>query len=234
MDGQPQPLLSVRGDARLVVPPDYAVLHGQLSATRDSKAEALREVATVLDQLRTDLAGLGGTPRSLDSERDPLTWVAHGATTHPEHDERKGRTGRMVAAVFLELSVRDFGLLAALGSLLSTREPLQLHQVSWHVDWDNPAWPRVRADAIKAAIRTGHDYAAALGSSLSGVVHIADSGLLGGDGSGARLMAAGAMRRPYLEPDSPSLDPVPQELSAVVEARFTLAGVNLASFTGSA
>jgi hypothetical protein len=29
------------------------------------------------------------------------------------------------------------------------------------------------------------------------------------------------------EPDAPSLDPVPQELAAVVEARFTAGGVSL-------
>jgi hypothetical protein len=49
------------------------------------------------------------------------------------------------------------------------------------VDWDNPAWPDVRAGAIQAAIAKGHDYAAALGGSLRTVEQIADAGLLGGD-----------------------------------------------------
>jgi uncharacterized protein YggE len=49
------------------------------------------------------------------------------------------------------------------------------------VDWDNPAWPQVRAAAISAAIGKARDYAAALGAALRHVEHIADAGLLGGD-----------------------------------------------------
>jgi len=33
------------------------------------------------------------------------------------------------------------------------------------------------------------------------------------------------------EPDAPSLDPVPQELVAIIEARFTASGVSLAAPT---
>ncbi len=53
--------------------------------------------------------------------------------------------------------------------------------MTWHVDWDNPAWPQVRAAAIGAAIHKARDYAAALGARLRQVEHIADAGLLGGD-----------------------------------------------------
>lgn len=103
-------------------------------------------------------------------------------------------------------------------------------QVSWHVDWDNPAWPEVRAAAIQAAIRKGRDYAAALGGSLLNVEHIADVGLLGGGETGryrftsatATLAASGGA-----EPGTPSLDPVPQELTATIEARFTATGVSV-------
>jgi uncharacterized protein YggE len=107
-----------------------------------------------------------------------------------------------------------------------------VYQVDWNVDWDNPAWPQVRAAAIQAAIRKGHDYAAALGGSLQSVEHIADAGLLGDSGDGgsfrfsgraSRAMAAGAGGGS----DAPSLDPVPQELAATIEARFTATGVAL-------
>ena len=40
----------------------------------------------------------------------------------------------------------------------------------------------MRVDAIRAAIAKGRDYAAALGGRLSAVEHIADPGLIGGDG----------------------------------------------------
>ena len=102
-------------------------------------------------------------------------------------------------------------------------------QVSWHVDWDNPGWHDVRAAAIQDAIGKGRDYAAALAGTLRGVQHIADAGLLGTDNAPPRFMggAARAFSAGGGEPDTPSLDPVPQELTAIIEARLTADGVSL-------
>ena len=130
------------------------------------------------------------------------------------------------------VAVRAFELLDALGAVLADREMVTVQGVTWHVDWDNPAWPLVRADAVQAAIGKGRDYAAALGGTLRGVEHIADAGLLGGDASqfgftGGSRVTARAASRGGGEPDAPSLDPVPQELAAVIEARFTADGVSL-------
>jgi uncharacterized protein YggE len=113
--------------------------------------------------------------------------------------------------------------------LASAHEAVSVHHVDWQVDWDNPAWPDVRAAAIQAAIAKGHDYAAALGGSLRTVEQIADAGLLGGGNPEYRFSAG---RTAYAaaaggESDAPSLDPVPQELVAIIEARFTAGGVSL-------
>ena len=72
-------------------------------------------------------------------------------------------TGQVTAAVAVMIGVRDFGLLDALGGVLAAREAVTVHEVTWHVHWDNPAWPGVRAAAVQAAIAEGRDYAAALG-----------------------------------------------------------------------
>lgn len=130
------------------------------------------------------------------------------------------------------IAVRAFELMDGLGAVLAVREAVTVDEVSWHVDWDNPAWPGVRADAVQAAIAKGRDYAAALGGSLRGVEHIADAGLLNGGGAPSGFAGHRAMTRAAslggAEPDAPSLDPVPQELAAVIEARFTADGVSLA------
>ncbi len=228
------PFLSVRGDARLTVPPDYVILAGAIELSRGSKAAAVRAAAASLDRLTADLTALGAVALTVETERRPLTWSARSATTRVErdHDKKTGRyepTGQVIATVTVLITVRAFGTLDALGAVLAGHEALSVHEVGWHVDWDNPAWPQVRAAAIQAAIRKGRDYAAALGGSLHHVEHIADAGLLGDDSaqyrttSGARAMSAmgGA------EPDAPSLDPVPQELTATIEARFTATGVSL-------
>jgi hypothetical protein len=57
--------------------------------------------------------------------------------------------------------------------------------------------------------------------------------LLGGSGDGAIAFRSTSARMALPaggdsgEPDAPSLDPVPQELSATIEARFTATGVSL-------
>lgn len=221
-------LLSVRGEARATVTPDFGVLNGVLRATQDTKPEALEVAAAGLSRLTGELGSLGGVPLTVGSERRPLSWSAYSATTELEHEhDQTGRyrsTGRIIASVALQLVVRDFGLLDRLSGVLATHAALSVHHVAWDVDPDNPSWPQVRAAAIRAAIDKGRDYAAALGGSLSRVEHIADVGLLGGEAipygragfASARLSAesAGGM------PDTPSHDPVPQELIAIIDARF--------------
>jgi uncharacterized protein YggE len=229
-------LLSVRGEARRMVPPDCAVVTAGISCLRGPKAEAVRAAAAELDGLTADLAAQGGVALGAGTGRRPLTWSAQSATTHAEraHDDKTGRhqlTGRVTAAVAIVITVRAFGLLDALGAVLAAHEAVSVHHVDWQVDWDNPAWPDVRAAAIQAAIAKGHDYAAALGGSLRTVEQIADAGLLGGDAGEPRFTGASKMAHAAAalggDPDTPSLDPVPQELVAIIEARFTAGGVSL-------
>jgi uncharacterized protein YggE len=228
-------LLSVRGEARLMVPPDYALVAVTVSSSQGSKAEAVRAAAAGLDGLVADLVARGGVALDAGTGRRPLTWSAQSVATFAEHAEngetgQYGPTGRVTAAVDVTIAVRDFGLLEALGAVLAVRETVTVHQVTWHTDWDNSAWPGVRAAAVQAAIAKGRDYAAALGVAVRAVEHIADTGLLGGSstqsgvtGSRSMALSAGGGR----EPDAPSLDPVPQELAAIVEARLTADGVSL-------
>jgi uncharacterized protein YggE len=219
-------LLSVRGEARATVAPDFGILNGVLRATQDTKPEALEVAAAGVSQLTSELGSLGGVPLTVGSERRPLTWSVYSTTTEVEHehDEQTGRygpTGRIIASVAVHLVVRAFDLLDRLGGVLATQEAFSVHYVAWDVDPDNPTWPQVRAAAIRAAIDKGRDYAAALGGSLNRVEHIADVGLLGGEGTtyahaGVALArsSAGGM------PETPSVDPVPQELIAIIDARF--------------
>jgi hypothetical protein len=64
--------------------------------------------------------------------------------------------------------------------------------------------------------------------------HIADTGLLGGGSEGERFRFTSSSRVALAaqgggeEADAPSLDPVPQELTATIEARFVATGVSLA------
>ena len=59
------PLLSVRGEARRMVPSDCAVVAAGIECRRGSKAEAMRAAAAELDSLTAGLAAQGGV--ALDS-----------------------------------------------------------------------------------------------------------------------------------------------------------------------
>jgi uncharacterized protein YggE len=227
-------LLSVRAEARQLVAPDYAVVDGLIEHTTASKAETVRLAAASLDRLTNDLAALGGVPLEESAQRRPLTWSAHSSATregryHDKETGRTERTGQVIATVALRVTVRDLDMLDAVGGVLAAGQSLNVHAVTWHVDWDNPAWPQLRAAAIQAAIGKARHYAAALGGTVHHVEHVADAGLLGGDAVAYQPapMTARAGTASAAWPGTPALNPVPQELIATIDARFRTTGVSL-------
>jgi uncharacterized protein YggE len=231
-------LLSVRAEARQLVAADYAVMEGMIEHTAGSKAEAVRSVASTVNRLTAELDALGGVPFDQSAQRRPLTWSAHSSSTHEEryHDKETRRvepTGQVTATVTLRVTVRDLDMLDALSAVLAAHQNLNVHSVTWHVDWDNPVWPQVRAAAIRTAIAKARDYAAALGGTLQQVEHVADAGLLGGDAAGydsrkaPQTARAMSMNPGTGEPGTPALNPVPLELIATIDARVRSTGVSL-------
>lgn len=224
--GEGHTLLSVRGEARHTVPPDQVSLYSAVTEVADSKSAASSAAAATLAAILAELADVGGQALTVQSTRSPITWSTQSFQTHEEYDHNKhtgehGPTGRHRASASVLINVRDFALLNAVGAVLTSRDAVEVHSVNWSADDDNPDWELVRADAIHAALLKGQDYASALGGSVVRVEHIADAGLLGGEMSaqlrGGMDMAFGAGRA---ESGGVSLDPVPQVLSATIEARL--------------
>jgi uncharacterized protein len=229
-------VLSVSAEARQLVAPDYAVLDGLIEHTAGSKGEAVESVSASVDHLTADLAALGAVPYDQDAGNRPLTWSAHSWATHEERYQEKEsgrveRSGQVTATVALRVTVRDLDLLDDLTGVLSADPSLTVHGVMWDVDWDSPAWKKVRAAAISAAIGKAGDYAAALGATVQQIEHVADAGLL--SSSTGPMRVGGAASRAFSgggeQPRIPALTPVPQELIATIEARFRTTEVSLPS-----
>ncbi|HET6210251.1 MAG TPA: SIMPL domain-containing protein [Jatrophihabitans sp.] len=219
-------LLSVRGQAQRTVAPDQANIWCFVENFAGTPGEAAGAVNGTLTALTGELAGLGGQPLTPDTTRSPLTWSAQSLNVQPEYDYDKvtrtnGPTGRQHASVSVLLTVRDFELLAGVSSVITGHTGLSVHSVGWSVDADNPGWPQVRADAIQAALRTGQDYAAALGGAVVAVQHVADAGLLGGDQTARATFATANSAPGQAGGSTVTLDPVPQQLNATIEARFS-------------
>jgi uncharacterized protein YggE len=224
-----QTVLSVRGEARRMVAPDYATFRCGLRGGGSSKSDALELVRQTQDAIVDALAQLGGTALTPETGRAALTWSVGTMSTHPvrKFDKGTGRstlTGRVRANAALLVVARDLALIDSVGQALKQQDRLHIQWIGWGVDEDNPQWRTVRADAIAAAIAKGSDYAVALGGSVRSVEHIADVGLLSGDPADHRMATRDSVQA--LAPFSsgggrtPSLDPVPQELHAVIEARL--------------
>jgi uncharacterized protein len=215
--------ISVRGQARHVVPPDFAVLVVAVSIRETDKQVALDRAArtqtAVLDLLRER----GGVALTIDSIDGRLTWATQTFTAHPdeEWDERKNRR-QLGWRVYVPVTVtlRELGRLEDLAAALSAVPDLEVQQVQWQVDPHNPAWPVVRAAAIADAVSKARDYATALRGEVTALVDIADAGLLGGrEQPYESRMAAGAPAMAEFG-GGLALDPAPLEISAVIEARF--------------
>jgi uncharacterized protein YggE len=233
MTGESTTLLSVRADAHLEVAPDEAALDCTIGALDEDKAAALRVLARRVDAATGALRDLGGVVRGAGDQRRALAWLVRAMRTEPEqrYDPKRREyllTGKVSARAALVVVVRDFGLLNRVGAALAGHQHLHVQYVGWLVDHDNPGWQQVRAAAVDAALVKARDYAAALGGALQRIDHVADVGLLGDRGGefghAPRAAADLAMAAPPGsgdEEDGPSLDPVPQELHASIEARFT-------------
>jgi uncharacterized protein YggE len=235
MSEESETVLSVRGEAQRTVEPDRLSLPGAVRVTAGTKADALRQVGLALAALTADLADLGGTALDATTMRWPLTWSVESTSTQPAHelDQATGQyvaTGGVSAFAAVTVGVRAMELLDALSDVLARHDDLQLHDALWGVDDDNPAWPELRAEAIGAALRKGADYAAALGGTLVRVMHVADAGLLGGVadfGRGRPFWVEQQSGRGSGPGDAPSLTPMPQLMTAAIDARLLAAGVVL-------
>jgi uncharacterized protein YggE len=216
--------ISVRGEARHVVPPDFAVLALAIVVREADKQAALDRAGRAQTAVADLLRDQGGVTLTIESIDAPLTWATQSFTAHPdeEWDERKGR--RQVGwrvHVPVSVTLRQLARLDDVAAALSAVPDLEVHQVDWQVDPHNPAWPVVRAAAIADAIGKARDYAAALHGEVTALVHVADAGLLGGqEHPHYRSSEASAAAGLGFAGGAPALDPAPLEISAVIEARF--------------
>ena len=195
------------------------------NALADSKHEASSLVAATIERVRQRLSEFGGRPATAETARAALTWSTYSIQTSEEYGETRGRhgpTGRHIASAQLQVQLRDFMLLDSILDGFATLKSLSVHWIGWSVDDDNPQWAQTRADAISAALAKGQDYAAALGGTVTRVDHVADAGLLGGNDASIRYARASSTVAASGGGPSEgiSVDPVPQVVTATIEARL--------------
>jgi uncharacterized protein len=213
----PAPLLSVRGEATLEVPPEIVELAVAVSARDTGRERVLERLSRRNDECLGLLRSYGEAVQRIETS---------GLAIYPELRQggRKEQVRAYVGTIRMNVTIRDFTVLGELMARLAEGEMTTLNGPWWRLRPDSPVWRRVRQAAARDAIARAGEYDEAVGARLTGLVELADEGLTT-DGAGmpqprrGMLMAASAAPA---EPAAIDLEPQLQVLHARVEARFTI------------
>ncbi|MEU5362907.1 SIMPL domain-containing protein [Streptomyces sp. NPDC005925] len=213
------PRIAVRGAAHLEVDPDLARIAITVQARgRDRRAtldDLTRRNATVLDLVK--------------SCGDAVERLETGAFTITPEPARHGRGERVRThhgTVHLIAELTDF---TALGELTTRLADLDLTRVDgpwWTLRPDSPAHRQARQQAVREAVQRAREYAEALGTTLTALIELADTGTdapAPRPPSGRTRSMSFAAAAEDAGPGPLDLEPQRQHVHAEVDARFTMA-----------
>ena len=215
------PLLSVRGEVTLEVPPEIAQLTITVTA-RDPKRERALEL---LSKRNEECLG------ALRAYGDGVERVETGGlAVFPELRAfgRKEQVRTYRGTVRIDVTVVDFSILGELVARTADGEMTTVQGPWWRLRPGSQVHRRVRQEAAKDAIVRAREYAEAVGGHLTGLVELADVGLTTEARPAqpfAGMAPAAAVRSRATESYEPppiELEPQVQVVHARVEARFTM------------
>ncbi len=219
-----EPLVSVRGQAVVEVEPETADVHVAVGARDKHREDTLRRLDERSRAVLAVLESFGDAVERVETD---------GVRIGPEFKD--GRPNERVlgysAVVRHRVTVTDFTRLGDLVARLAEQELVDVNGPWWSLRRDSHVYRDARMAAARDAVARAKEYAEALGTRLSALVELADSGLLseaapGGYESFAPMAAAApaAFRGGGApEPVALDLEPARQVVRANVEARFRMA-----------
>ena len=220
-----QPVVTVRGTAVLEVEPEIAILQVAVRAQDRRREVALAAVQKRAEQVTRMLRELGPALERLETSTVQL----HPQLKPGRSDERVlGYTARLRYTATLAA----FDQLGPLVIRLAGVDQAAIEWVSWRLRPDSPVHQQARLQAAQDALGRAAGYAQALGGQLSGLLELADQGLLGDHEPRVRGHFAAPLAMASSEPATLELEPARQTVHAAVEARFTMAAPALAGGAG--
>jgi uncharacterized protein YggE len=222
------PVLAVRGEAVLEVDPEVARIEVSVAAVGSDQAKTLQllnERAAAVDNV------LASFLDAIEKTETRGVRVSPQLTSHAA----RGQSMNYHGAVYHAITVTGFDRLGELMSQLSEQDQAEVGGPWWALRPGSAVHGRVRVAAVRDAVLRARDYAAALGSELSGVVEVADARLLSDSRGQAEVIGQQSARLPHRvrasAPEDFSIDLVPakQVVRATVEARFTIGEPDLAA-----
>jgi uncharacterized protein YggE len=213
-DGAPR--VAVRGEAHLDVEPDLARIGITVRARGNDRRAALDD----LTRRNTQVADL------VHSYGDAVERLETGAFSIAPELTRRGKGERVRAyhgTVRLTADLTDFTALGELTTRLADLDMTAVDGPWWRLRPTSPAHAEARRRAVHDAVRRAREYAGALGSTLTGLIDIADTGTDTTVRTHTPLRALAAPGGPAAD-DVPALDLEPQRqtVHAQIDARFTM------------
>ena len=204
------PQVVVRGEAMLLVDAEIADLGVTVTGRARDRQSAMERCRTRQDDVTAVLTAAGDAVETVETT---------GVSIHREvRDARED--GDPVASLHTRVTL---GRLDAVGDLvvaLGRLDDVAVSGPSWGLRPESAAFEQARLAAVRDAVRRARSYAAAVGSELTALLEIRDSGLSGGGFRVAEAMAAmGTFGGSELGLE---LTPARQEVHGSVEVRFTM------------
>ena len=218
------PVVSVRGEAVLEVEPEIAQLAVAVGARDKHRDDTLRRLDERSAAVLALVESFGDAVEHVQTDR-----VRIG----PEFKDGKPneRISGYTAGIRHSLTVVGFTVLGDLVVRLAELEMVDVDGPWWRLRPASTRYREARMAAARDAVTRAREYAEALGSRLTALVELADTGLMSeqvapGGFPVAPAAAPMAMRSMASAPARPvtlDLEPVRQVVRANVEARFRMA-----------
>jgi uncharacterized protein len=212
-------VVSVRGEANLEADPELCEFAVTVTARDKDRRTALEQLTKrnkdLLDQLKAEY---GEALEKLETGR---------FSVYPElRNKRSDKVGPYQGSVRVRIVVKDFTVLGEMITRIADAEGRSIDGPFWSLRRDSEVYRRARTEAVGEAVRRAREYADALGSQLTALLELADTGLSTGGApapQGRRMYAMATSARGMADEGLPALDlePTRQNVYAAVEARFS-------------
>jgi uncharacterized protein YggE len=212
-------VVSVRGEANVEADPELCEFAVTVTARDKDRRTALDQLTQrnkqLLDQVKAEYG-------------EALEKVETGRfAVYPEwRAKRSDKVGPYQGSVRVRIVVKDFAVLGEMLTKIADADGRAIDGPFWSLRRDSPVYRRARTEAVGEAVRRAREYAEALGSQLTALLELADTGLSSAGAPPAQFRATYAMAgasRGMADDGPPALDlePTRQNVYAAVEARFS-------------
>ncbi len=220
-------VITTAGESNLDVDPELAELYLTIAAQEPDRTLAVRKVTERAAQAKVVLDSYSAAIERTETG---------GVSVYPQYKDGNNRIIGYQASLSSTVRVTDFAVLGEMLGALGRCDGASFHGPNWRLRDNSEHYRAARLAAVEDALRRARDYAAALGTQVTGLIELADSGLLSGGnadhGGGSMMMArgfAGAAGMSDAAQPAFDLQPARQSVTARIEARFSVQPPDLAN-----